>query len=329
MNRRGILDDYPLVRTDNFEELRAALACIVSIPLLEPMSRDRALGAVQNLCDLGGVGISYGRYDAAVRFGIPEPKIISQIYPIDGTAEVTVDGTTVTVDADCGATVSAGAAEYGIVNAPGYERLIMLVDEGAACAKLSALLGDAVQGPLALQPRHELNEPLARSLRRNFMFLVAQLNAGIDFPPLVLAEFEQTLMVMFLHANRHRYTDRLRSEPLQGSARQVRQVEEYIEANWFKPIDMEALVAVGGLGICSLVSSFRRTRGYLPGEFLTRVRLRHARALLLKSDTAATVSDIATLCGFRNREHFSAAYARAFGEHPDDTLVRGQSSRPH
>lgn len=108
------LDAYPLVRTGSVEELRAALARLISNPRkLEPVGRDGRLRAVHNHYPLKHIGISYGTYGTAIHFQLPGPKVISQIYPIAGKAEVTVDGTTVTIDAAHGATLSEVAFACG------------------------------------------------------------------------------------------------------------------------------------------------------------------------------------------------------------------------
>lgn len=317
MTGTGLLDAYPLVRTDNIDELRVALARLVSNPVVQQVGRDRPLGAVQNYYRLNHIGVSYGRYGAAIHFQNPEPKIISQIYPIAQGAKVTVDGSAVVVDRDCAAAVSAHASEYSILNAAGYERLIMLVDEHAACAKLSALLGTSVSGPLALEPRHDLKAPLARNLRQNFMFLVSQLNAGLALPALVLAEFEQTLMVMFLLANRHNYSHLLERAVRDGGERQVRAAEAHIEAHWDKALRLEELVAVTGLSARSLFQTSRKRRGYSPLDYLKQARLRAARVRLLNRET--TVQAVARACGFRDVAQFAAAYREAFGEDPATT----------
>ncbi|MCK9913570.1 AraC family transcriptional regulator [Microbacteriaceae bacterium K1510] len=319
-----LLSAYPLVRTDKVDELRRALARLVSNPMVEQIGRDRPLGAVQNHHHLKDIGISYGRYGAAIRFENPVPKIISQIYPVRQSAEVTVDGATVVVGGDCGAAVSAQASEYKILAAAGYERLMMLVDEHAACAKLSALLGTPVSGPLMLEPRHDLNALLARSLRQNFMFLVAQVEAGLALPPLVLAEFEQTLMVMFLLANRHNYSHLLEKHCRDGGERQVRAAEAHIEAHWDKPLRIEGLVAASGLSARSLFQTSRKRRGYSPLDYLKQTRLREARARLLKHE--ATVQSVAWVCGFRDVAQFAADYCETFGEDPAATIRSRQRS---
>lgn len=321
MTGAEFLRAYPLVRTDKLDALCRALARLLSNPVVEQLGRDRPLGAVQNHYRMDRVGISYGRYGAAIRFQNPEPKIISQIYPVRQSAEVTVDGTTVVVGRDGGAVVSAHAREYEVLAAPGYERLMLLVDERAACAKLSALAGTCVSGPLTFEPRHDLNAPLARSLRQNFMFLVAQVDAGLVLPPLVLAEFEQTLMVMFLIANRHNCSHLLESDVRDGDERQLRAAEAHIEAHWDRPLPLEDLVAASGLSGRSLFQTSRKRRGYSPFDYLKRARLQEARARLLRRE--ASVEAVTWTCGFRDVAQFVSAYREAFGEDPPPP------ARPH
>ena len=52
------------------------------------------------------------------------------------------------------------------------------------------------------------------------MFLVGQLSVAPPPPPLVLADFEQMLMVMFLRVNQHNYSHLLEGNSLRrfGSA---------------------------------------------------------------------------------------------------------------
>ncbi len=95
----------------------------------------------------------------------------------------------------------------------------------------------------------------------------------VRLPKLVLAEFEQALAVMFLHANQHNYSRLLQPPPRDLAPWQVRQAEEYIEANWQRAIVLEDLVDVTGVSAVELFRSFKKCRGYSPMEFANRVRL--------------------------------------------------------
>lgn len=329
MNAAQPLDAFPLVRTRNIEDLEAALARIFAKPVLEIVGRDRTLRAVQNHCQLRHIGVSYGSYGIDVRFRFPEPQIVSQIFPIRGKAEVLVDGTSVAINPDCGVAISANTTTFNMTSAADYERLILIVSAEALTTKLAAIVGHSIEAPLKIHPVQDFARPSARILRDNFMFLVGQLNAGRSLPSLVLDEFEQTIMTMFLHANRHNYSHLLEQEPRDAAPAQVRLAEDYIEANWNKPMSLEAIAAATEVSIRSLFRGFRHSRGYSPSEFLRQVRLRHARELLRRPHAPATVMEIAFACGFGDLERFSRDYCRAFGERPSQTLARGKGSAWH
>jgi transcriptional regulator GlxA family with amidase domain len=100
----------------------------------------------------------------------------------------------------------------------------------------------------------------------------------------------------------------------------LRLVEEYIEANWKQPLNIESLAAVTGGSARSIFKAFKETRGVSPMAFVKSVRLKHARALLQAKDETISVIDVAFQCGFLNPGHFARDYRRAFGELPSETL---------
>ena len=136
-------------------------------------------------------------------------------------------------------------------------------------------------------------------------------------------------MVMFLHANQHNYSHLLEQEPADAAPWQVRRAEDYIEANWDKPISLEAIATVSGVSIHSLAKIFRRSRGYSPMEFVKQVRLRHAGELLQHPGASTTVSGVAFACGFADLARFEDDYFRAFGKRPSDMLRGGTRPAPH
>jgi transcriptional regulator GlxA family with amidase domain len=124
-----------------------------------------------------------------------------------------------------------------------------------------------------MHPTPNFNRPAAQILRRYFRLLVSELSsATAPLPAWVHAQIEQLLMVMFLCANEHNYSHLLEQQPRDIAPRQVRQAEEYIEANRDRPISLEDLAAVTGVSMLSLFRSFKQSRGYSPLEFAKRVR---------------------------------------------------------
>jgi len=98
------------------------------------------------------------------------------------------------------------------------------------------------------------------------------------YPAWWIAQTEQLLMTLFLCGYRHNYSHLLDREPSDAAPAQVRQAEEYIEANAHRAVTLDDLAGVTGVSAFSLFSAFRKYRGYSPFEFLSEVRSRQAGA---------------------------------------------------
>lgn len=105
----------------------------------------------------------------------------------------------------------------------------------------------------------------------------------------------------------------------------VRRAEEYMRANLKARVTITDLLKISGCSRSVLFSVFRNARGYTPMEFLTERRLEEARHMLIESHLEASVSSIATACGFHNLGRFSEVYKRRFGEPPSVTLRKRKS----
>jgi len=141
------------------------------------------------------------------------------------------------------------------------------------------------------------------------------------------AEVQRMVIMKFLMCHRHNYTHLLLREPLPSTPSAVRAVEEFIEANWDKPIDIATMSSVAKVSARSLFRQFKKDRGYSPADFAKRIRLQHARDMLEQSGGSASVTQIALRCGFQNPGHFARDFRLAFGELPSETL-RKSAGRP-
>src|SRR5690606_26822060 len=127
-------------------------------------------------------------------------------------------------------------------------------------------------------------------------------------------EMEQMIATMFLLRVPHSASASL-EKPADGIAPwQVRRVEEYIEANWSRPITVEHLADSIDASARSIFKTFADHRGYSPMEFLRKVRLNQARAMLMNPDPRTTVTAVGLACRFINLGHFARYYQQAFGE---------------
>jgi hypothetical protein len=265
------LDRFPVIRTRSIDEMRAALARIYAKPVLIPKGRVRTIDAVANSRPLRHIVPCYGKYGAAMRAEFSESNFCIQIFPIGGKGEVVIGGAATSVTPENCAVISSGTGFKANYSAD-YEHVVLMLHSASLIKKLSAITGTSV-GALRFDPTPNVAQPAARILRDHFLFLVNKLSStSAPLPPLVLAEFEQTLMTMFLHANQHNYSHLLERQPPDIALMQVRRAEEYIEANWDQPISLEDLAAVTGVSMLSLFRSFKQNRGYSSLEFVKRVR---------------------------------------------------------
>ncbi|MGB7099878.1 MAG: AraC family transcriptional regulator [Xanthobacteraceae bacterium] len=319
---------FLLVDTSCPEEIRAAFTRTYGKPNFKFLNRERKFHTVINQCKLDDMALIYASCAADLCIEYPETDLATQIFSVDGKCQIMTSGTSITVRPDCSAVISAREPLRSISNAD-YKRLCLTIKSRALANKLSAIVGEACAETLRFNPRQDYALYAATTLRAHFFFLIDILNKSTaPLPQFVLSEFEQTLMVMFLQANRHNYSQLLEQKPRHCASWQVDRVEAYIEANWRRAITLESLADISGVSAFSLFRSFKNNRGYSPMEFLRRVRLRHARELLLGPDANTTVAEIASTCGFADPRRFEGEYVLAFGESPLEALDRGKNPQP-
>jgi hypothetical protein len=266
------LDRYPVIRTRDIDDLREAMARLYIKPSLELHDRAKTLDATYNNCQISRVGLSYATFGTAVRLEFPESKYHVQLFPIRGKGEVVISKLTAPLTADRGVTISSDMMHEPRYGAD-YEHLILRINSAALIKKLAAMTGATISAPLRMHPAPNFKRPAAQMLRRYFRLLVSELSsATAPLPAWAQSQIEQLLMVMFLFANEHNYSNLLEQEPKDVAPWQVRHAEEYIEANPDRPINLEDLSEVTGVSMLGLFRSFKRGRGYSPLEFARRVR---------------------------------------------------------
>lgn len=268
------LDNFPLMRTCSIEEVRETLARIYAKPVLTPARGARALDATMNYCPMNDLRLYYRRYGAAVWLEFPETEYLLQIVPLCGKGEliiggvgtVLMPGTTVIVPANTGWMLQCSAD---------YEHLAVRIDAEALTKKLVTMTGRAIEEPLQMESRQGPEGPTARLLPQYINSLVSTMSSAdrdATLPAWWIKQTEQLLLAMLLCCNRHNYSHLLDEQVPEGTAMEVRRVEDYIEANWREPITLQDLAAVAGVSEFGLFRSFRQYRDYSPLEFLARIR---------------------------------------------------------
>ena len=109
------------------------------------------------------------------------------------------------------------------------------------------------------------------------------------------------------------------------SLQRVERLERWLDAHLGEDITLDQLCAVSGVGWRALQKLMMARYGQSPLEWVNARRLAAARAHLLKSPFGVAISSVALDCGFTHLGRFSAAYRRAHGELPSETLAVARS----
>jgi AraC-binding-like domain len=266
------LDRFPLVRTRNSDEMCAALERIYAKPVLGFAAQTKEVDVAINYLPVNYIGLGNTKYGIGVSLIYPDSDVIMQTFPVAGRGEAAVDHFVGPLNRWHGVIVSPGM-KFTVKLAGSYETLLLVIKPQALLSKLAAITGRSVDVPLRFDPLQDYSRPAAKALREHFLFLVEMVGAcAAPLPKMLLAEYEETLAVMCLHANRHNHSHLLERPTLDVALWQVRLAEEYIAAHRGRAISIEELADVTGVSALSLFRSFKRNRGYSPRQFMTRLR---------------------------------------------------------
>jgi AraC-like DNA-binding protein len=316
------LQRFPFVDTREPDEVRRLLIDVFAARYFDLRQDDREFHVAWNFVRLKHVGLGYSHYNSAVSVGVSAAGVVRQLFSLAGSSRTAFGSRHFTSDRDRSALIPAGA-DARVDRGAGNGELRLRLDAEALQDKLSAMIGTPVSRDLEFTAPADGAE--MQRLQRILLFLADQLDgAEAKIPDQVLAEYEQLVMVSFLTANRHNYSHLLDRAPRAPGPWQVRLVEEYIEANWRAPLDIETLAAVTGGSTRSIFKAFKEARGVSPMAFVKRVRLENARRALQQLDESTSVIDVASECGFLNPGHFARDYRIAFDELPSETLRRSR-----
>lgn len=281
----------------------------------------RPFKATRSHVRIGHVELVFGACTHAFRVRLPGVPMVKQHFAVTGSGRTTLGGAEYAISRSEAAVVPAGVEmvhDYGA----GFGAFVLRAEAAALQAKLSAVAGVAVTRAVEFAVRSDMGSPASQRLRRLIEFVAAELDRDDDgMPAAALVEFEQLLLVAFLAANRHNYSHLLEGEQPRPAPWQVRRVEDYITANWNRPITVEALAHASGASVRSIFKAFRDARNCSPMAFVKSIRLQRAREMLQRCEAATTVVSTASACGFLNAGQFARDYRLAFGELPSATLA--------
>jgi AraC-like DNA-binding protein len=278
--------------------------------------------ATGNFIRLNNIALAYLSYGAAARVRCGAINAVREQFCITGSATASFGSQRCRIDAERPCLIPAqDEAVYDFDD--NFSQIVLYVDTAALRGVLSAVIGVPVSQNLIFETPTDSGKPELRRLQQLVQFLVSELDRDDAAPSTpVLAELERSVLVSFLHANTHNFSRLLKRDARRVTPWQVRRAEEFIEANWQRPLTLRMIAEATGVSARSLFKAFREARGCSPTEYVKRVRLKQARQMLTSPTQHTSVTAVAFACGFDNPGHFSGNYRLAFGELPSQTLTK-------
>jgi len=129
--------------------------------------------------------------------------------------------------------------------------------------------------------------------------------------------YAETLGLLLLWELRHAADPGYsRLNPVRGglTARQLRRVKEFIEAQIPNEITISDLAALAGLSHYHFIRSFKDTVGLTPYQYVLSERIRRARGLLSKPDLS--LGDVALAAGFSDASQLNRVFRKFVGVTP-------------
>jgi AraC-like DNA-binding protein len=317
--QQPLLENFPVVRTRDVDEMCAWFTPVFAVREFRLPERHRPLDFALNHCALSSLSLTYVRYGARLHARLAQTDFFVQGFPLSGTGEVRWNRKVQEVTPASGGVAGSPGDEARIDYDGDFSHLIVKISPDAVTRRLSLLLGTPVDPPLKVDG--QLDKGRAAAQARLVRFLAQELSRGHGrLPDRVLSELEDTVVVNYLLANAHNYSDRLATVPQAAAPWQVRRAVDYMEQHWDEAITIELLTRITETSARSLFQLFKKTHDVSPMVYLGKVRLRHAKEMLSAPAPGTSVTKVGFMCGFSNLGQFAMKYHGAYGERPSETL---------
>jgi AraC-like DNA-binding protein len=318
------LNRHRLISTRDRDTLRDALVNKYGAKVFELQSGPEAFQGVCNFVALEGFDLSYGMTSGATRIQFSEQDTVRQTFVLEGSKRTQAS------KLDCitrkgGSSVCPAGTPFISAYSELFAQLILKIRSDVLHSKLSSLLGQSLNNDIEFRGGAGSVTIAQQQLQRIVFFMADELERpDVDNQQLAIRGLEEAVIFSFLHAHEHNYSRVLAGDIRDVSSFLVVQVEEFLEANWHRPITIEEIAREMKVGARNLFATFKKVRGYSPMSFLRRIRLERARSILSSPNETTTVTGVSLLCGFSNAGHFAQYYRRAFGEMPSITLFNAR-----
>jgi AraC-like DNA-binding protein len=105
----------------------------------------------------------------------------------------------------------------------------------------------------------------------------------------------------------------------------VERARLFLHSRFSVRLRLTTLAQECGLSIFHLIRVFRRSVGMPPHEYLTLVRVSHARAMLRQG---SSIADVAYACGFSDQSHLTRVFKKTLGMPPGEYVRLASRAMP-
>lgn len=157
-------------------------------------------------------------------------------------------------------------------------------------------------------------EPVSHEIRKGIREIKAEWEERREGYPLMIKANVLRILTMLIRA----YQDDSKSDAMlkekKNAMKRLEQALAYIDAHYCERISLDDAAAAAYMSSNYFSSYFRKVMNVSFSDYVTRLRIFHARELL--RDTDRSVTDIAMECGFHNISNFYRLYKKHVGKPP-------------
>jgi AraC family transcriptional regulator len=175
---------------------------------------------------------------------------------------------------------------------------------------LRAASDSGVRGRVEVVAKSSESDPTVQGVA---LALLAEAERGGLCGPLYTESLANVLAVHLLR----NYSEAQAGGPRFGgglSGRRLRRVTEHMAENHERDLSLTELARVAGVSPFHFAREFKRATGAAPHQYLIRVRVERAKALL--AEGRLPLAEISLRAGFSSQSHFTRLFHRLTGETP-------------
>ena len=306
-------------QTRSNEEARQILSRRYKSHAMQVTGDERDFDFLHASAKLGGCSFNILRYGAGVAI---DPGDFDAFYmleiPLAGGVELHFNDRVCVSGSKHGLIISPGRPLTSVWQ-PGTVQMMLKIDKSFVVKRMRALTERPVRAHPMFEPVIALAEPQGwriESLMTLLMqdFLRSITGPGWDFSKSPLAtSIVDALLTSLPHDQ---------SAAMSGAAadilpRHVKRAVRYIDQHFAEEVGVPLLAEIAESSERSLYEGFRNFLHVSPQHYLTEVRLKAARDMLLAG--GQQVAAVARLCGFRHLGRFASLYRERYQEYPSET----------